>query len=395
MPENRPFKRLARKTAADRGEHYAAAAERLRGEPAYVPGFGFRPALAGFHSTAAVSAQGPSGVATVTRVLGSTDRTEVDIDLRTDHEFEFDASMGGPAVHAELSAGGWTATGGGSSLRGRNRVQLRFTFPPIAHKVRSVTLRLSGDLGRWELRVPVKPLGGVARRSEATTSRAATRHGVTLEVSGAVFDQDRTVVHITASAREPIRFVRGLGTELGSRRPPGHELVLVDELGNSYLEEISDLARPDPAGRAHTVVFAPVDPAAQSFRLEVPSVGVEESGDGVEADMPIQRQAVRIGRYRMELQTSEPTTGASARFYPLRVHYRWLASPAWRRPLGPGQVFVNARGVAFSYPWPSQAQFVDVQVPDPPCRAVRLAFPRVLLRGPWRLDFARRSESST
>ncbi len=167
--------------------------------------------------------------------------------------------------------------------------------------------------------------------------------------------------------------------------------MLVDELGNYHAEETSDLARPDPAGREHTVVFPPADPAARSFRLEVPFVVVEESGDSVEADVPVQRQAVRIGRYRMELQTSEPTTGAIARFYPLRVLYRWLDPPASRRPLGPGQVFVNGRGVAFSHPWPSQGQFVDVQVPDPPARRVRLAVPRVLLRGPWRLEFARRA----
>jgi hypothetical protein len=375
MPVNRPFKRLARKTAANRGEPYAAAAERLRGESAYVPGFGFRPALAGFHSAAAVSAQGPAGVAIVTRVLGSADRTEVDIDLRTDREYEFDARMRGPVVQAELSARGWTATGGGSSQRGRKHAQLRLTFPPVPHRVRSVTLRLSGDLGSWELRVPIKPLGGVARRSEATAGGTATRHGVTLEVSGAVFDRDRTVVRITASEREPIRFVRGLGTEWGSRRPPGHELVLVDEFGNSHPEEISDLARPDPAGREHIVVFPPVDPAARSFRLEVPFVCVEESGDGVEADVPIQRQTLRIGRYRMQLQTSEPATGANTRFYPLRVHYRWLDPRASRQPLGPGQVLVNARGVAFCHPWQSQDQFVDVQVPDPPAHRVRLAFP--------------------
>src|SRR5262245_7452211 len=379
MPENRQFKRLARKTAAERGEPYAAAAERLRGEPAYIPGFGFRPALAGFQSAAAVSAQGPAGVAVVTHVLGSADRTEVDIELQTDREFEFDAAMRGPVVRAELSARGWTATGGGLFSCGRQHVQLRITFPPVPHRVRSVTLRLSGDLGHWQLRVPVKPLGGVARRSEATAGGAATRHGVALEVSGAVFDWDRTVVRITAAAHEPIRFVRGLGTELGSRRPPGQELVLVDELGNTYREETSDLARPDPAGREHTVVFPPGHPAASSFRLEVPFVGAEESGGGVEADVPIKPQTVRIGRYRLELQTSEPTTGTSARFYPLRIRYRWLAPPASRRPLGPGQVLVNGRGVAFGHPWPSQGDFVDVQVPDPPARRVRLAFPRVQL----------------
>jgi hypothetical protein len=390
MPENRPFKRLARKTAGDRGEPFAAAAERLRGEAAYVRGFGFRPALAGFQSAAAVSARGPAGVATVTHVLGSADRTEVDVDLRTDREYEFDAAMRGPVMQAELSARGWTATGGGSSLHDRQHHQLRLTFPPVPHRVRSVTLRLSGDLGRWEVPVPVKPLGGVARRLEPTAGGAATRHGVTLEVSGAVFDRERTVVRITASAREPIRFVRGLGTELGSRRPPGNELVLVDDLGNSHREKTSDLARPDPAGREHTVLFPPVDPAARSFRLEVPFVVVEESGYGVEADVPIQRQVVRIGRYKMELQASEPTTGASSRFYPLRIHYRWLDPLASRRPLGPGQVIVNTRGVAFGHPTQGQGQFVDVQVPDPPARRVRLAFPRVLLTGPWRLEFVRR-----
>ena len=118
--------------------------------------------------------------------------------------------MPGPVVQAELSARGRTATGGGSSLRGPNNVQLRLTFPPVPHRVRSVTLRLSGDLGRWELRVPIKPLGGLARRSEATAGGAATRHGVTLEMSEAVFDQDRTVVRSSGVGppRTPIARLR-------------------------------------------------------------------------------------------------------------------------------------------------------------------------------------------
>lgn len=118
-------------------------------------------------------------------------------------------------------------------------------------------------------------------------------------------------------------------------------------------------------------------------------VGAEERGDGVEVDVSVQRGTVQLGRYRMELVASEPATGPNARFYPLRVRYRWLSPPSSRRPLGPGQVFVDGRGVGQARPWPDPGDHVDLQVPNPPATRVRLAFPRVLLKGPWRLEFAR------
>ena len=395
MPENRPFKRLARQAATAAGEPYAAAAERLRGEPAWVPGYGFRPALAGFQAAAAVAVAGPAGTAVVTRVLGSADRTEVDVDVELAVPAEIDAAMRGPAVRASLAAGRWEAEGGSLTLElGGGRARLRLAFPPVPHRVRSVTLRLGGDLGEWEARVPVKPLGGVARRAAAAVGAGAgvrvTRLGVTLAVTGVVFDREHTVVRVAASAAEPVRFIRGIGTELGGRRAPGRELVLVDDLGGTR-REVWDrgMTRPDPAGREHVVVFPAVDPAARSFRLEVPFVGVEELGDGVEVDVPVRPETVRLGRYRLRLLGSGPADGPNAAYYPLRVGFRWLAAPASRQPLRPGQVFVNGRSAGQTGPWPGPVSHVDVQVADPPALRVRLAFPRVLVAGPWRLAFDR------
>jgi hypothetical protein len=253
--------------------------------------------------------------------------------------------------------------------------------------MREVTLRLEGELGAWQLRVPIRPLGGVGRRLDIGAGASISRLGVTLEVTGVILDRDRTVVRIAATAAEPIRFVRGLGTDLGHRRPPGPELTLVDDLGGSYQDVTGGDERPDPAGRSHVVVFPPVDPATRLFRLDVRQVGVEERGDGMEVGVPVTRRVVEIGRYRMELLGSEPVTGVNAAFYPLRVRYRWLTSSASRRPVGPGQVFVDRRGAGFS--WSNEDGYVDVQVDCPPAGSVRLAFPRVLLGALWRLGFPR------
>ena len=390
MPENARFKRLARQEAARRGEPYTAAAERLRGELVYVPGYGFRPALAGFQSAAPVSEENAFGTATVTRVLGSADRVEVDVEVGSAADIPLHSATRGPVVHASLSDGARSADGSWLSLeRDNRRARLRLTFPAMPGRVREVTLWLNGELGAWQVRIPVRPLGGVARRLDVGAGGSISRLGVTLAVTGVLFDRDRTVVRIAATAAEPIRFVRGLGTDLGSRRPPGRELVLVDDLGRSYPELIGGEERPDPAGRSHVVVFPPVDPDARRFRLDVPLVGVEERGDGVEVDVPVTPRVVSVGRYRMEVLSSEPARGSSGDFYPLCVHYRWLASPASRRPIGPGQVFVNGRGTAFGMPWSMVGAYVDVHVKDPPARSVRLAFPRVLLSARWRLGFTR------
>lgn len=390
MPENARFKRLARQEAARRGEPYTAAAQRLRSELVYVPGHGFRPALAGFQSAAPVSEESEFGTATVTRVLGSSDRVEVDVEVQSATMIPLHSATRGPVVHASLSDGARSVEGGWLSLQhDTRRAQLRLTFPAMSGRVREVTVRLDGELGAWQVRVPVRPLGGAARRLDVGAAGSVCRLGVTLAVTGVLFDRDRTVVRIAAMAAEPIRFVRGLGTDLGSRRPPGRELVLVDDLGGSYQEVSGGDERPDPVGRSHVVVFPPADPAARQFRLDVPRVGVEERGDGVEVDVPVTPRVLRVGRYRMEVLASEPTRGSSADFYPLRLHYRWLASPASRRPIGPGQVFVNGRGTAFAMPWSIEGTYVDVQVKDPPARSLRLAFPRVLLSARWLLSFTR------
>jgi hypothetical protein len=89
------------------------------------------------------------------------------------------------------------------------------------------------------------------------------------------------------------------------------------------------------------------------------------------------------------MQSAETGSGRLAGFYPLRIRYRGVDRLVTRRLLGPGQIFVNGRGVAFGGRWPGPADFVDIQVPNPPAIHIRFANPRVLVTGPWNLRFRR------
>jgi hypothetical protein len=173
----------------------------------------------------------------------------VDVDIEFLEDFRPSPEMKGPSLLARLEAGGQVEDSRGmATFRGGRRAQLRIIFPPVARKVRKVTVRLSGDLGEWTLTVPVKPLGGVARLPQSISGGRSSRRGVTLEVTGAIFGADATVVRITASCEAPIRFIRGIGTD-GHRRPPGAEFTLADDRGNEYTELADTDVRPDPAGR--------------------------------------------------------------------------------------------------------------------------------------------------
>lgn len=390
MPENKSFKRIVRKTASEVSEPYTRVAERLRSQPAYVAGYGFRQASAGFHSVEPVSSRQGLSTLVVSRVLGSADRTEVDVVIETPEEFRPTPEMKGPSLSVKLEACGRIEDSSGMSIScGGRRAELRITFPAVSLRARQVTLRLSGDLGEWAVVVPVKPLGGVARRPQPISGAKVTRQGLMLEVTGAVFDLDRTVVRILASAAPPIRFIRGVGTEMGGRRLPGSELSLVDNLGNTYTEQAGAEDRSDPAGRKHTVVFPQVQSSATVFRLHIPFVGVEESGDPAEFVLPVESRKLRIGRYKIEIQATEENVESLADFYPLRIKYRGLDHFKTRRLLGPGQIFVNDLGVAFCFPSFGRGDYVDVQVPNPPPNRIRFAYPRVHLTGPWDLTVRR------
>jgi hypothetical protein len=360
-------------------------------ELVYVPEYGFRLAAGGFQAAGPVSADGPGVTATVVRMLGSADQTEVAVEVLSASAQPIRPALAGTAaVRATLSAGAWSAEGRGyRSMRSDGRAWFNLTFPAVPGPADEVSLRLDGSLGAWELRIPVRPIGDAARRLDVTGGTSAAHLGVTLRVSGAILDPDLTLVRIDAAAEEPIRFVRGLGTDVGNRRPPGRELVLTDDRGGSYQELTEQAEQADPMGRSYIALFPPVDTAARGFHLEVRWVTVEELGDGVEVDVPVQPAVVDVGRYRLELLSSEAADGSNAAYYPLRVRFRWPDAGPPRRPVGPGQVFVNGRGAGFTAPWRNELDHLDVQVAEPPARRLRLAFPRVRLTGPWRIDFTR------
>jgi hypothetical protein len=368
------------------------AADPPENELVYVAGFGFRLARDGFQPATPVAVEGPGGTATVLKLLGSADRTEVEMMVRSTTERPIRTVVRGPAVLSSMSAEGWAAEGRWRSvLTDDRRAWMSLTFPAVPRPVEEVVLRLAGDLGEWELRVPVHPLGEAARRLDVTAGGSDAHLGVTLRVTGAILDPDRTIVRIEAVPEEPIRFIRGIATDIGNRRPPARALTLVDDRGREYRELAEDAELPEDAGRSYIAKFPPADPAARSFRLDVPSVTVEERGDGVEVDVPVQPGVVDVGRYRLELLGSEPVTGDRARHYPLRVRFRWLDGDESHQPLIPGQVFVDGQGTGMSSPPANEVDHVDLQVREPPARRLRLAFPRVRLTAPWQLEFTRRA----
>ncbi|HEX6350463.1 MAG TPA: hypothetical protein VF160_13865 [Candidatus Dormibacteraeota bacterium] len=390
MPENKAFKKAARDLASTMGEPYSAAAKRQRQEVLYVPGYGFRAARGGFRETRPVTVRRGGAAFTVTRVLGSTDATEVDVDLDIEKEIRPMSGLHrGPTVVAEIEAGGNVQHSRGMSMLLGKKSQLRMTFPPIEGRVRSLTVRLSGDLGSWSAEVRIKPVGKLARTAKRTSSERVTRNGVTVELSRVVFDSDRTVLRFLVSGRPPIRFIRGLATDVGPRRPPGAPLQLTDDLGNSYSEAEDRGLRPDPSGREQVVLFPAVNPGASAFALEVPWIMVTEITDPVEFDASAVGQELALGRYRIVIERCEVATGRMAEHYPMRVQFRSMSESRVRRFVRPSQVYVDGVGVAMSYPFPDPGGMLSVQVPNQPARTIRFAHADARIRGPWRITFSR------
>jgi ArsR family transcriptional regulator, arsenate/arsenite/antimonite-responsive transcriptional repressor / arsenate reductase (thioredoxin) len=108
-------------------------------------------------------------------VLGSAHQIEVDVEVRSAAEIPLHSASRGPVVHASLSDGARSADGRWLSLQhDTRRAQLRLMFPAMPGRVREVTLRLDGELGTWQVRVPVRSLGGVARRLDVGAAGSVT-----------------------------------------------------------------------------------------------------------------------------------------------------------------------------------------------------------------------------
>ncbi|MDP9252393.1 MAG: hypothetical protein M3O80_05240 [Chloroflexota bacterium] len=291
--------------------------------------------------------------------------------------------------------------------RGIRRTASFETLPVNLRKVELVVTHGHVVSSAWLDLIPLESSGLSVREP---TDLSDTRHGITIRVRGIASGETSTALDLAVTAVAPVRFVRGIGAFMGIRRGPT-KLKLQDEQGRIY-EELDPTLPPrgDPSGQTDVAVFPPLPPDAHSIELVVNYVIVEESEGEVDVTLPVTApRTLDFGRYPIRVVGSRVVGPPPARSTPpgivfgdqLRLD---LDLGGWqndRRLLYPGRVFADGtdHGFRWSPKFPptetnptnaAQIEFIEVNVTDPSSvKTVRLTYPTVHVRGPWRIRLER------
>ncbi|MGI8913166.1 MAG: hypothetical protein ACR2JY_05135 [Chloroflexota bacterium] len=274
--------------------------------------------------------------------------------------------------------------------------QTETTFPALDPSLRSVDVLLQGSasLGNWQVTVPLVPLPQADLPAAGTGSSGVTLHGITVTVANVVADRTQTVVQLTGQAAPPLRFVRSIGGMPGMRH-----LVLHDDHGRDYPEGQSrERTFPDDGGRyTSDAVFPPLPSDVHTAQLDIPFVTVSETA---EATLQVPIAGKQVGE-RIPLDATL-TLGLDAVQIPYaeiidqrgeRRFLLHLAAGDWhdgRKLVGPEQILVNSKGVAFQSGGAGdvyQTTQVSVVLPADAVGVVTITLksPTVAIAGPWHL----------
>jgi hypothetical protein len=393
MSKDKTFKRQVRARVAATGERYTTARAALQSEPVYVAGYGFRRARGGFLGQLPVTTEESGARLTVRKLLGSADGVEVELDLEGLLPRKIPPKQLPPDLRAELWLDGRVHGSGWESWsRGGTKANLRMRVPPATGQPKTATVVLSGEIGQWQVDVPLRPATAETRSPAVHPGIRDTHLGVSLELASVLFDPDRTVLRVLASVTPPILFVRSLNN-IGPRRMAAQALKLHDEHGNEHTEIETGALPPHPAGREHVIVFPAVLSAAHDLHLEVPWLTVSETGDTRDFALTTAGEVLSFGRYRIRILSCGSGHGPMAELYPIDVRFEPLGSSRRRRLVAPEQAFVDGKGVAVGFRSGQEAMVDTVQLQGSPTPSTMLRFkaPRVRLNGPWLLSFKRSS----
>lgn len=392
MPRDKAFKREVRARVAVTGERYTAARAALQSEPVYVAGYGFRRARGGFLGKLPVTVEESGRRLKISKLLGSVDGVEVELDLEGLPQHEVRPKQLPPNLQVELRLDGRLHGSGWQSwARAGSKASVRMGFPPASRQPKVATIVLSGEIGNWRIEVPLYAATGETRAPTVHPRARDTHLSVTLELARVLFEPDRTVLQVLASTTPPIRFVRGLCNTLAPRRSPADALKLYDQDGNQYTEIEPGALPPHPAGLEHVVVFPALPAIARDLRLEVPWVTVSETGETQEFGLTTAGAVLSFGRYRLRIVSCGAGQGQMAELYPIEVRFEPLGKSSRRRLIAPEQAFVDGRGVALGLR-SGQEEVVDsisLQGTAAASTMLRFKAPRVRLNGPWVLSFQR------
>jgi hypothetical protein len=291
---------------------------------------------------------------------------------------------------------GWTMQTTSSSQPASFRTET--TFPALDPALRSVDVLLQGPapLGNWQVTVPLVPLSRAGLPAAGPGSGGVTLHGVTVTVTNVVADKTQTVVQLTGQAAPPLRFVRSIGGIPGMRH-----LVLRDDHGRTFTEgQSQESAIPDDnQGRyVSDAVFPPLPADIRTAQLEIPFVTVSETGEAM-LQVPIAGKQVgeRIPLNATLTFGSDALQVPNAELIDQRGERRLLlhlAPSDWhdgRKLVGPEQVAVNGKGVAFQSGGAGDVnQMTQLSVAVPADGSdilnITLKSPTVALAGPWQLS---------
>ena len=311
---------------------------------------------------------------------------ELDVKLRDDDGREYARSQ---ALHEGMGLG----------QHEFGFFQLRLGFEPLQADARRVVLEVDGAFGAWSVPVDVRPIADTGAALQRSVDRATTKHGVAVRLIGIALSDAETVVEVDATWSPPIAAVRAIGALM--QRQGNDRLVLIDDRGNRYDEELSreSVQRPRESA-AHTVAkFPALTPDARELTLVVPSVVVEESDATLEFDLPMAEQReVHFGPYPMRLGPASLAHDLpEAPGQPPRYGLRFVLGPtAWhedRRAVRPTRISVDGteyKGYGWGWhPEPDMTNYTVTLKSGAPPKKVRLERPMVSIRGPWEIHFRR------
>lgn len=369
----------------------------------YVPGVGFR-SDAGLRMPARTVVERGAHALAVTQLTSTERGTEIVFEIKDDEREA--ACIGGTLDHTEIHKIAVTLRDDSGRTYARTQFpngmglgQHEFGFfsrtvgfEPLSVDVRRVTLEARGILGDWEIAVPLAPVSATEVAMKHELDASATVSGITLRVTGIALLASETVVEFALESSE--RTPRACGADM--QRNGADLLVLTDQLGRRYVEELSrETVMNRPREPRMYAKFPALAADASELTLSATAVIVDDEQATVDVALPIDIPTdLSFGRYRVRLGPTSfgnelPAAPGQPAQYGMRFTLRGLDDD--ERVVRARRAVVDGARMFLGHGWNadpavSSLSLVLSEGVRPSSMQLREAIVRV--RGPWEIRFA-------
>lgn len=270
-------------------------------------------------------------------------------------------------------------------------------FPPVPPGTARAELRVSQGELRWT--VPFRLVPG--RITAAPVAAEATRHGITVRVTGVAHHDDQLILAVEASAAQPIGRMGApapampilpSGRKFKVARGVGFEpIVLEDDRGdrreevrriNALRDQPESHVNGEPFVQRFSLLFDAPSEGARSATVVVPFIEITDLTPSVVVDLRQLPLNVELGDHRFRVLGANPYPGSDHRHIEMEIGPS-TSSPRFMHPAS-----VNGTpGGSYSWsdpPGPGEPFWMETAVGEPPIVTFRGAVLRY--DGPWRLE---------